>query len=70
MVTETGQLEDGERIAYYLDRVPSAAGAMTFAILENYLPQIPRNKERHRSGGSSTRLNIAALLMNAVPLQT
>jgi hypothetical protein len=39
MVTETGQMEDGERISDYLERHPSAASAMPFLILRNYSPQ-------------------------------
>lgn len=39
MVTETGQLEDGERISDYLERNPSAAGTMPFLILTNSSPQ-------------------------------
>jgi hypothetical protein len=36
MVTETGQMADGERISDFLERHPSAAGAMPFLILRNY----------------------------------
>jgi hypothetical protein len=39
MVTETGHLEDGERISDYLERNPSAAGAMEILISGNSSPR-------------------------------
>lgn len=40
-VPETGQLENGETIADYLERNPEAAGAMSLLISENCSPRRP-----------------------------
>jgi hypothetical protein len=40
MVTETGQLEDGERISEYLERNPEAAAAMELSFLDYSSPRI------------------------------
>jgi len=65
-VPETGFLAPSDTILDYLEAHPEAAGAMPFAILENYSRQIPQNKKHHCSGCSNARFNVAALMMNAV----
>jgi hypothetical protein len=56
-VPETGQLENGETIADYLERNPEAAGAMSLLISENCSRPIPLSKESPRL----RRFNLALL---------
>ena len=61
MLTETGQLANGETIENYLERNPEAA-AMELSYLGYSLRQMPQKEENHCSG--LKRLNIATLFQS------
>lgn len=65
-VPETGQLENGETIADYLERNPEAAETMPPLISENCSRQIRCYRECHRSSGYAIpRFNVVALLVHS-----
>lgn len=60
IVPETGSLEPSEKILDYLESHPDTAAAMSFAILENCLRQLPQNMNYHCSGVSVARFYVSA----------